>query len=123
MVDLNEALRETPVPSGDWRATLRDFVLALVVFGSLFGGVAVDRGNAFPMPPPPELAKSADGRSVASKPVAFKVHSPALAGAPVASADDRSSMMVIMSLALASLVAFNATVWRHLRRAYNEPRR
>ena len=122
MVDLKEALRETSMPSADWRATLRDFVLALVVFASLFGGVAVDRGNAFPMPPPPELTKPIDGRSNTSEQVAFKVQAPALADAPATSADDRYTLMMMMAFALASLVAFNATVWRHLRRAYTEPR-
>jgi hypothetical protein len=126
MVDLKEALRETSVPSGDWRATLRDFVIAMVIFGGLFGGVAVDSGNAFPMPPPPELSASAnvvDGASAATEPVVFKVQPPTIAGGPAASSDDRYTLLIMMTLALASLAAFNTTVWRHLRRTYAEPRR
>lgn len=125
MVDLKEALRETSAPSGDWRATLRDFAVAMVVFGGLFGGVAVDRGNAFPMPPPPELSASAnvaDGRAAATDPVAFKVQPPTIADGPAASSDERYALMIMMTLALASLAAFNTTVWRHLKRTYAEPR-
>ena len=124
MVDLKDALQEASVPSGDWRASLRDFMIALVVFGGLFGGVAVDNGNASPMPPPPELsavAPSAEG-SAAAEPVAFKVQPPSIADAPGAAGNDRYTLLIMMTLALASLVAFNTTVWRHLRRSYAEPR-
>lgn len=124
MVDLKEALRETSVPAGHWRASLRDFLVALIVFGTLFGAVAVDRGNAFPMPPPPELLVAARAAGEIQQPpptaVAFKVEVPAIAESASA---DRPTLMLIMTFALAALAAFNATVWRHLRRSYVEPRR
>lgn len=125
MVDLKEALRETSVPSGDWRASLRDFVIALVVFGGLFCGVAVDNGNAFPMPPPPELSAVsplAEGSTATAGPVTFKVQPPTIAEGPAAVGNDRYNLLVMMTLALAAMVAFNTTVWRHLRRSYAEPR-
>ena len=59
MTDLKQTLREASAPASDWRASLRDFLIALLVFGAIFGAVAVDSGNAFPMPPPPELTAAA----------------------------------------------------------------
>lgn len=115
MVDLKETLRETSVPAGYWLVTVRDFLIALVVFGTLFGAVAVDRGHAFPLPPPPELAVSGGIAAVQPAPVAFKVEAPTIAAAPET---ERSTLMMMMSFALAALVAFNTTVWRHLRRSY-----
>lgn len=118
MVDLKETLRETSVPASAWRASVRDFILALVVFGTLFGAVGVDRGHAFPLPPPPELSAVADPAAVAAEtktPVAFKVQQPSMASDPL---PERMPLFLIMAVAMASLVAFNTTIWRHLRRSY-----
>lgn len=117
MTDLKLTLREAHAPASDWRASLRDFLIALLVFSTIFGAVAVDSGNAFPMPPPPELTAAApvaaNGQQIAA-PVAFKVQAPSIV--PGAD-DDRMALLLTMAIALSALVAFNTTVWRHLRRA------
>ena len=117
MTDLKQTLREASAPASDWPASLRDFLIALLVFGTIFGAVAVDSGNAFPMPPPPELTAQAlsavPGQQVAA-PIAFKVQAPSIV--PGAD-DDRLTLMLTMAFALSALVAFNTTLWRHLRRA------
>lgn len=120
MVDLKETLREASVQASDWRASLRDFLIALMVFGTIFGAVAVDRGNAFPLPPPPELTDTTQGSPSVQpvpSPAAFKVQPPAIAEGPDG---DRPTLMLMMAFALAALAAFNTTVWRHLRKSYVE---
>ncbi len=117
MTDLKQTLREASAPASDWRASLRDFLIALLVFGAIFGAVAVDSGNAFPMPPPPELTAAAPVAATGPQmpaPVSFKVQTPSIV--PGAD-DDRMTLLLTMAIALSALVAFNTTVWRHLRRA------
>ncbi len=108
-----------------------DFVLALLFFSVSVGLFTVDRSNAFPAPPPPELMSAvaqhqlllfgvAGPETATLQPAAFKVVPPFVPGTTPAM---RFQIISLLAIALGTLVAFNLAVWRYLRRVYASPRR
>jgi hypothetical protein len=108
------------------RAFIKDFIIAFTAFVIISGSFNVDKSNAFPAPVPAELTlpvalggQTAAVDTAALQLIAFAPRSPF--------ADDvlpsRQSILLLLSLVLATLTAFNLAVWRHLRRVYASPRR
>lgn len=122
MIEKTTVVRQGSGLGIDWRASVRDFLLALGIFAALFGFVGVDQGNAFPLLPPPELSAmsgSSGGELSAVQLATFNVKPPTFAKSIE---DGRQTALVILALAMASLVAFNAAMLRHLRSAYTRQR-
>jgi hypothetical protein len=117
-------IRDGQSPRRALRLFVADFSAALLLFAMLSGVFSITHGNAFPGPPPPDLvalsAPTAQLVQAAVQP-AMVVASPAIVTTPTEAA--RPQLMVLLALALASLMAANMALWRHLRVVYAAPQR
>jgi hypothetical protein len=104
------------------RRGLADFILVLALFWTLVFVGSVNNGTAFAIGLP-KVGNEAIMRDVAGPdPVSF--HAPGSTSLYLAQEDPRRPQtLLLLSVALAALVAFNLAFWRHLRRAYASPRR
>jgi hypothetical protein len=112
--------------SGTEQTRRRDFLFILRAFGAvfllcslLFGGFGVETGNAFPMPPPAELIATGQSSAESLRPVTLRIEPPTLTTDADASPQ---TIALLLSVALATLAAFNMAICRHLRRVYASSR-
>ena len=108
------------------RGFIKDFIIAFTAFIIISGSFNVEQSNAFPAPLPAELTLPHILGGHSSAPITPSLQVVAFAPRSPFANDalpSRQSILLLLSLVLATLTAFNLAVWRHLRRVYASPRR
>lgn len=108
--------------SGGWRRSLGEFTIALVVFWMVALGANWGDSRAFAVTLPVLSSKATVTRERLSTPAGLQAVRPGGLGIRKSHISQRHALL-LFSIALAAIVAFNLAFWRHLRRAYASPRR
>lgn len=103
---------------------IADFTLALALFWAvvLLAGVESD-DRAYAVPLPELTAAEALLELGGSNPASFHVPGTTSLYLPSEAPAQRNKELGLLSVAVATIAAFNLAFWRHLRRAYASPRR
>ena len=113
-----------PTGTGPLRRGIADFAIALALFWVIIFSTGLQNGQAYAVPLPDFTLERVTEPALVNFPAWPSAASTSLqiTESPAAYAA-RQQALVLLSVTVAVLVAFNLAFWRHLRRAYASPRR